>query len=244
MAGSVMNASFFEHNHQGWHWYEDPPKAQKPKKKKTQKQKSTQKPPVSYTQRFEGVQKALKESLHRALLQPTPVHVAHYQRLQQQWMQQSQSFASVWSQNLLRDVRLDDSARMPMAQWARPLYYQQKHHEEDKRLSSLSKRIGLFFIFHPQCTYAQSMAVLMEQLSQRYGFTIMGLRLSQGVLRGFEEAKPMPAAFPVNIDHSPALVAMDPVTKKVHVVSLRLESFEDIRQKLLVLETITKGNLS
>lgn len=223
---------FFDQEKQGWFWYEVT-------KREEKKQKPKQAPKQSYTQQFENIQKALKESLHRALLSPTPSHVAHYQHIQKLWMEKSAQFSKVWQQNLIRNIALDDMSSNPTAQWARPLYYKKTQAKEDMEIKSIRDRIGLFFIFDPKCPYAVKMASMLNKIKKTYGIEIIGFKTQKGEIHGFP-AELFNENFPVKITTSTTLIAVDPKTKQIYTLTKTMESFENIRGKLLTLSEVLR----
>jgi hypothetical protein len=80
---------------------------------------------------------------------------------------------------------------------------------------------------------------MLNKIKESYGIEIIGFKLNNGEIPGFP-AELFNANFPVKITTSTTLIAADTKTKQIYTLTKTMESFEDIRGKLLTLSEVLR----
>lgn len=231
-------ASFFDRQAEGWHWYET-----KKEEKKSEERKEDQKYqkkafiPINPTKWVEEQQKQLKESLNLALFNPNFENVKNYQILQKKMMDRSESFSEMWQRVIFSTPSLDENITFPITQVGRHAYLEIQQKKKNELIKKISKSYGLFFFFKGDCAYCHVFAPIVKQFAQKHKLEIMAISLDGGKIAEFPNTiRNNGAAQKLDIKTVPALIAVNPLTQKILPISYGVNSIEDLENRLLLLE--------
>ena len=239
-----VQAAFFEHQAEGWHWYHTPDIVlEEPKEPEVaQTPSAVFKTPSEVVKAY---QKALEARLHRAWVLPSFENVKAYQVMQQDLMQRSESFAKTWMQVVYQTPTLDYSLQFPMAHTARHVYLDQQKVQTQAQMKALAEDYGLLFFFDADCTYCRSFAPIVKQFAARYGFHVLAVSPDGQSLPEFLEVQPDNGLMQqLKIEVFPTLLAVNPKTQALLPLSYGFSSLDKIEERLMALITQQKENAS
>jgi conjugal transfer pilus assembly protein TraF len=236
---SNLNAHFFNEKAKGWHWYQRQRDVASDMKDKS-KPSEANKPNKAVAELAEK-RNVLEEAMAESILRPTPQNVARVQKLHYQWLNRSQRFSSLWMQNLLRTPELDATVKHPVTQFGIHLKKEDDQLKLEARVKALSHHYGLFFIYQGNCTFCQGMAGVVKQLSDKYGWKVLGISQDGQVLPEFPESKRDNGISQAwGIKGVPAVFVVNPETEQVIPIGHGLISLEQLEHNLL-LQLFKKG---
>ena len=239
LAVSNLQAHFFNEKAKGWHWYQ-------PQRDVASDMKDRSKPfeankPKSATDELSEKRKVLEEAMAESVLRPTPQNVARVQKLQYQWLNQSQKFSGIWMQNLLQNPNLDATVKHPVTQFGIHLKKEDDQLRLEARVKSLSQNYGLFFIYQGHCKFCQGMAGVVKQLSDKYGWKVLGISQDGHILPEFPESKrDNGISHAWGIKGVPAVFVVNPETEQVIPIGHGLISLDQLERNL-ILQLFQKG---
>lgn len=226
---STIHGHFFNEKAKGWHWYQ-----QREADPKRQERKGDPNVPPSAATELATQRKALEEALAESLLRPTPRNVARYQRLQYQWLTQSHAFASVWQQNLLQHPELDATVKNPVTQYGIHIKKEEDQLTLEATIKALSQQYGLFFIYQGNCKWCQGMGHIVKQLSEKYGWKVLGISQDGVRLKEFPASKldnGISQAW--GLRGVPAVFVVNPETEQVIPIGHGLISLDQLERNLI-----------
>lgn len=244
LSGANTHAHFFNEKAKGWHWYQrqrDVASNKAGPDRPHKKDKSEANKPNKAVTELAEKGKILEEAMAEAILRPTPQNVARVQKLQYQWINQSQKFSSLWMQNLLQNPELDATVKHPVTQFGIHLKKEDDQLKLETRVKSLSQHYGLFFIYQGNCTFCQGMAGVVKQLSDKYGWKVLGVSQDGIILPEFPDSK-----LDNGISHAwgikgvPSVFVVNPETEQVIPIGHGLISLEQLERNL-ILQLFKKG---
>lgn len=237
---STVEGHFFNEKAKGWHWYQLAVGSDRPHTKDKSKPSEANMPKNAVSELAEK-RKELDEAMAASILRPTSQNVARYQRLQSQWLNQSQTFASVWQHNLLQHPELDATVKHPVTQYGIQLKKEDDQRRLKHQIKGLSTQYGLFFIYQGQCKFCQGMAGVVKLLSETYGWKVLGISQDGVILPEFPDSKRdngLSQAW--GIRGVPAVFAVNPTSEEVIPIGHGLISLDQLERNL-ILQLIQKG---
>jgi conjugal transfer pilus assembly protein TraF len=249
---SNVQAHFFNEKAKGWHWYQRQRdvasnKAGSNKQDSSDKNRSKAEKSngcnitVPAVEELAEKRKVLEEAMAESILRPTPQSVARVQRLQYQWINQSQQFSSVWMQNLLQNPELDATVKHPVTQFGIHIKKEADQLKLEARVKSLSQYYGLFYIYQGNCKFCQGMARVVKQLSDKYGWKVLGVSQDGMMLSEFPESKRDNGISQAwGIKGVPAVFVVNPETEQVIPIGHGLISLDQLERNL-ILQLFKKG---
>ena len=159
---------FWSDHARGWHWYER-------LSDKHDHQPLPSIPLAQATPVIAQVKAHVTALKHRAILQPTPAHVAEYIAAQNALSAQSHRFATVWQRVLWANPALAVHSATPLSAVGTQVRQTAQFHANQQALKQLAQRVGLIFFFDNRCLYCQAYAPIIKRLSKRYGFSVMAI---------------------------------------------------------------------
>lgn len=220
---------FWSEHEKGWHWYDDPAPAVN---------NSKDAPVGDPVQQMEAWHQQVKQTLDRAILNPTQENVKAYITLQNQVAEQSGRFALAWRTALLNNPELDYSLSHPTNNLGKQIYLGEQKTQEDEAIATLAKHSGLFFFYRSNCPYCQRFAPIVKDFSTRYGIAVVPITTDGISLPAFPHSQidqGQAARFKVNVE--PALFTVDPYTQKIVPVGYGLMSQDELRARILAIAT-------
>ncbi len=230
-----VQAAFFEHQAEGWHWYHTPDIVlEEPKEPEVaQTPSAVFKTPSEVVKAY---QKALEARLHRAWVLPSFENVKAYQVMQQDLMQRSETFAKTWMQVVYQTPRLDYSLQFPISHRARHVYLDQQKDYRHQTIKALSEDYGLLFFFEADCAYCRRFAPIVKQFAAQYGFSLLAVSVDGRTLPEFLEAQPDNGLMQkLNIEVFPTLLAINPKTQALLPLSYGFSSLDKIEERCMAL---------
>lgn len=232
-----VDAHFFNEKAQGWHWYQVETKPTK-KDKPQQYEVAT---PKSAVEELAEKRKALEEAMAEAILRPNPRNVIKAQQMQHKLLNQSQKFSAVWMQNLLQNPELDATVKHPVTQFGIRLKKEDDQFKIEDRVKELSRHYGLFFIYQGNCRFCKGMAGVVKQLSDKYGWKVLGVSQDGVVLPEFPESKRDNGISQAwGIKGVPSVFVVNPETEQVIPIGHGLISLDQLEHNL-ILQLFKKG---
>lgn len=252
LALSKLQAHFFNEKAKGWHWYQpaagptrDDPWTHKQKDAASDKSKTETSNGCNVTlpavSELAEKRKVLEEAMAESVLRPTPQSVTRVQKLHYQWLNQSQKFSSLWTQSLLQNPELDATVKHPVTQFGIHLKKEDDQLKLESRVKVLSQHYGLFFIYQGNCTFCQGMAGIVKQLSDKYGWKVLGISQDGHVLPEFPESKRDNGISQAwGIKGVPAVFVVNPEIEQVIPIGHGLISLDQLEHNL-ILQLFQKG---
>lgn len=232
----TLSANFFERHAEGWHWYQDPPKAEKTLEAQAEKPGLVMSKPLTASEQIKAQRQALEESLGEAIIKPTSENIKKYIVLQRKLLDQSSKFADEWQRVVMTHPELDESLQNPIDQNALQVFYAEKNKDIQAKIKSLAGSYGLFFFFKGQCPYCHSFSPIVKNFAQKYNWDVLAISLDGGKLREFPHAKnDNGVATNLGIAHVPALIAINPKTGDMLPLAYGMVSESEIEKRVMLL---------
>lgn len=251
---SNLQAHFFNEKAKGWHWYQRDVESKKAAPeldrqrdagpdRPHKKDKSEASKPNKAVAELAEKQKALEEAMAESILRPTRQNVACVQKLQYKWLNRSQKFSGVWMQNLLQNPELDATVKHPVTQFGIHLKKEDEQIRLETRVKALSPHYGLFFVYQGNCKFCQGMAGVVKQLSDKYGWKVLGVSQDGLMLPEFPDSKrDNGISHAWGIKGVPAVFVVNPETEQVIPIGHGLISLDQLERNL-ILQVLQKGRL-
>jgi conjugal transfer pilus assembly protein TraF len=252
LSASNVYAHFFNEKAKGWHWYQRAAARDDPWTHKQRDAASDINNSKSETSNGCNVtlpaakelaekRKVLEEATAEAILRPTPQSVTRVQKLQYKWLNQSQKFSGVWMQNLLQNPELDATVKHPVTQFGIHLQKEADQLKLEARVKALSQHYGLFFIYQGSCMFCHGMAGVVKQLSDKYGWKVLGVSQDGLMLPEFPDSKrDNGISHAWGIKGVPAVFVVNPETEQVIPIGHGLISLDQLERNL-ILQLFKKG---
>lgn len=173
-----LQASFYNDQGRGWHWYE--PTSLEPKEMK----EST---PTSASSVVARYKKTLEEKLAKAWLHPTVDNIKAYQTMQKEMLDRSQLFSEVWMQSVFTHPELDYTLIAPTNHVARHVYLDHEKQRTKDLIRSLSKEYGLFFFFKGNCSYCHAFAPIVKAFAEEHQWDVLAISMDGSVCETFPQ---------------------------------------------------------
>lgn len=200
------NATFYQHERDGWHFYDDPPPekdltkapserpAEKPEPEKAESdpQEPRKAPPGPKPMSVKWIKENVAAFRRRAINNPTRKNVRAYMYLQKAAMDKASRFSEVSSEVTVGDPYLDEKARRPTATYAVNAAQRRASRSSRGTLKALGEtdNVGLLFVFSSDCPYCRTQAPVLKRFGELYKLPIRAVSLDGNHMPG----KPFPAA--------------------------------------------------
>jgi len=211
----------------GWHWYNEP------HPKKTEKIKNTSQKTLA-TQQMTAVKFLVKESLDKAVLYPTEQNIRTYLILQNYLTQHAAFFSQLWQKTLLDYPTLDFGVEHPTENDAQPILYSQEDQAEQAAIDADAKTDGLFFFYRGKNALDQAFAPTVKAFSTQNNISLIPISVDGTTLPIFAHNQlDQGQALKLGIHVFPALVLVNPATKKVQPIHYGFASQDELRNRFL-----------
>ncbi|CAM4390750.1 MAG: hypothetical protein LEGION0398_MBIBDBAK_00167 [Legionellaceae bacterium] len=224
--------TYYDAHAKGWHWYDDPA----PKKEKIESEVEEKIQTAEET--LHAVRAKIKESLAKAILEPTDTNVARYIANQNAMTERAHQFSKAWQKALWQHPELDTSIINPTNSVATKIYHQEKEGNVEKAIRALSKQSGLFFFYRSTCPYCQQFAPILKAFGERYGLSIIPITTDGISLPEFPNSlidKGQSKKFHVEVE--PSLFAVNPYTHKAYPIAYGLVTEDNLKQRIYDIAT-------
>lgn len=240
-------ASFFGEHARGWHWYEALPLIEEPDRLKqtSESEENTPPRPKTPSELIKAYREVLESRLHAAWVNPTPQNLKAYQEMQKDLMDRSQTFATVWMQNVFQNPGLDHTLVSPVNQQGRHLQIDLEKDRTARTIQNLSQDYGLFFFFSEKCPYCHQFAPIVKRFAETYGWEVIAISVDadasgRGSLAEFPNAQNDNGLFEAwGLKVLPSLFAVNPKTKSTIPIAYGLTSLDEMENRIMTLVTST-----
>ena len=147
-------------------------------------------PAPSATQRIEALRRELAEFRAAAILDPSPVKVGAYLRLQQATLERAAVFSDAFRRTVWASPELDYTLTRPVGALAKQLWSDARRDERDAALRGLSERYGLIYLGHAACSECRVFGPLLRAFALRHGLDVLAVSMTGEALEGWPEAVP------------------------------------------------------
>ena len=177
----------------GWFWYKDPKPQVKPKKADAAKSSEAPQPakhPALVA--HEALQKELTESLQIATMDPSEENIARFLGAWYEARKKSSEFADfarTFSWANPQFSRIASTNGRPSNLMAIRVHDEEKRGVAKKRVASLAKTHGLFFVFKSDCPYCHTFSPVLKEFQERYGFKVLPISLDGPGIPNYERAQ-------------------------------------------------------
>lgn len=193
-AAKPGEGSFWDKSSEGYWWYAREPVRKKPEQKKPEEAKppvvaqakpekkqeegpaAKKAPPVGSTA---WIQKNLDSYMQLALDNPTVANVRAYLYVQRLALDRSEQFANSGRLAVEGDPFLDEAARGPIAGGANIRNRAYRVAENERLLSRLYSKVGVFYVFKNACELCDEQAGVLKQMESIYGLTVKAVSLDE-----------------------------------------------------------------
>ena len=230
----------------GWHFYcdrqEEEPQEAEPPPPPTPPSAGNDR---SATERIEAMRKALEEARAAAILDPSPVNVTAYLRLQQETLQRAAAFSDAFRRAVWATPELDYTLRRPVGALAKQVWSDGRRRDRDAALARLGERYGLIYLGHAGCAACRVFGPLLRAFAQRHGLDVLAVSLSGEALEGWPEAvADQGRAVRLGLGDAPvpALVLFDTETKRVLPVGFGVMAEDEMAERIFALTALEPGH--
>ena len=224
----------------GWHFYcdredESPEAIPAPSPEIT---------PPSAQARILEMRRELEEARATAILDPSPVNVTAYLRLQQAALQRSAAFSDSFRRTVWATPALDYTLRRPVGALAKQLWSDERRAARDAAVASLGERYGLIYLGDPSCGACRVAGPLLRAFALRHGLDVLAVSMSGGALEGWPEAVAddgRAARLGLAAGPLPAVALFDTETRQVLPVGFGVLAEDQLAERIYALTALEVG---
>ena len=237
VSANISNAeptsNYFSTHERGWHWYQAEPGRDD---ENTEQDSANPLIPqnTTATEELKQFQKRLEEVKAEAVMNPTPLNVLNYQKMQYEMLERSHKFAQIWMQNVYKNYSIDYSLQSPSSQNARHIYYEQQTEAKEHKISELSRKYGLFYFFKRDCRYCDVFAPVVKRFSEKYHWEVLAVSQFGERSEIFKRnAADNGLAETWGVSTYPSLFAVNPKTGHVIPIAHGMISIEEMEERII-----------
>jgi conjugal transfer pilus assembly protein TraF len=229
LSSSLHASGWHSRRTEGWVWHEE-----KLVEEDIPIECKDQVPSRTNAEKAANIQRELEELKATAVLYPTQENVANFVRFQNQQIDRSAKFASVWQEVILETPDLDYTQQMPVSQYGKKVYNASIESEKRSLIQELSKKYGLFFFYQSSCKYSVAFARVVKEFSKRHNWDVLAISLDGGELDEFPDFKiDNGSADAFGVKAVPALFVVDPDEGSSSVISYGAVALDKIEDNIL-----------
>ena len=228
----------------GWHFYCDR-QEEEPERAEPAPAPHSGQTGRSATERIEAMRRALEEARAEAILDPTPVNVTAYLRLQQETLQRAAAFSDAFRRTVWSTPELDYTLRRPVGALAKQVWSDERRQAREAALARLGERYGLIYLGHAGCAACKVFGPLLRAFATRHGLDVLAVSLTGEALEGWPGAVPdngRAARLGLGGGPVPALVLFDTVTKRVLAVGFGVMAEDEMAERIFALTALEPGH--
>ena len=199
----------------------------------------------SATERILTLRRALEEARAEAILDPTPVKVVAYLRLQQETLQRAAAFSDVFRRTVWATPELDYTLKRPVGALAKQVWSDERRQARDTALARLGDRYGLIYLGHAGCAGCKVFGPLLRAFAMRHGLDVLAVSLTGAALEGWPEAvadNGRAARLGLGNAPVPALALFDTRTKRVLPVGFGVLAEDEMAERIFALTALEPGH--
>ena len=225
----------------GWHFYCD--RAEEDEAPPPEPSVSVPEP-QSATGRIAAMRARLEEARARAVLDPSPEHVAAYLHLQKEALRRAAVFSDAFRRTVWATPALDYTLTRPVGALGKRLWSDERRAARDAALGRLSERYGLIYLGHAGCAGCKVFGPLLRAFALRHGLDVLAVSMTGEALDGWPEAVPddgRAARLGLAGVPLPAVVLFDTETKTVLPVGFGVLAEDQLAERMFVLTQLETG---
>lgn len=239
----IAQADFLEDPlKQGWHWYPPEKSESEIPKEKTSKKTAKADP----LERIQGIRQELERRKAQAVLEPTEKNILSYLTYQnEQVLERAGAFADQFRRVGWAHPELDHHIQPPINNLGKRVWLEQRQASEKNAVQELGKHYGLFFFFRSDCPYCHQFAPILQDFAKRNGLTVIPVSLDGGGLPEYPNPQRNNGQFERLTGKQavvPAVLAVNPQTQKVVLISYGLVAQDELQQRIYVLTQTEVGH--
>lgn len=191
-----------------------------------------------------AAERAIFENAKAAMvLDPTPVNVETYMRLQKRWVDNSAYMTSQWKRVVWANPDLDPSVEWPTSQLGRQTEQDLERAAEQASIEAVKDRYGIFYFGAGDCDFCAVYEQILIGFADRHGVTILPVSTDGKPLSGFEayQVDTGQRASMGIAEVSPALALFDSTTGDVIPVGYGMLTISELEYRIRALTTLDTG---
>ena len=233
---------FFQHQEEGWFWYQDPREAVPPAIPEAPEDEPPAAQPGQPELKKPGVEPFsaawLRENmprlLDRAINDPTEKNVKAYEYAKRVMLDRAQRYAEMTRHVIANDPNLDENNRVPFATFAKQSFLRTQKAELGKAMTYLSEKAGIWMFFDSTCDFCHIQAQTVLKVSEDFGFITRFISVNgQGLpmLREYYDDNGWAKA--LGLKMTPTTVLVVP-PDKFYIVSQGAMAEDQLQERILV----------
>lgn len=245
---AASGIEYLKERERGWFWYE-PIEIPVEKKPETEKKPESQtsvapNPYLDPSAAMKAYQKSIEDARNLAILDPTPVNVKNYMRVQKEAMNRSVLFADTWRRVLWGSPELDESIRSPMGKAGMDVHKRLVREDKESAMSALAQTDGIFFFFKNSCPYCHAQAPILKSFAARYGISVIPISLDGEGLPEYPNPSPdIGWADRLGVSATPAMFMVNPRTGEIVPLAYGVISEEEIKDRVYMIAMKRVGDI-
>ena len=244
----IFATSFYEDKARGWFWYEET--EVEPEIEEIESVPVLAPEPIPITApilspseqlKAQGV--ALENAMATAILAPTPENYVEYLALSKAVQEQSQTFATGFSQAIALNPAYDYSLESPNNTQAIVANNDKNNKENNAAIAAMANETALLFFFRSDCPYCHRFAPIVKKFSGFFGFTVIPISLDNKGLPEYPYPKEnLQLVHQLDIKVVPAVALMKPSTNELAIVGFGYSDWTTLVKKMLFAGQQLAGN--
>ncbi|MDY0012208.1 MAG: conjugal transfer protein TraF [Rhodocyclaceae bacterium] len=235
-----VTARYWSDSWRGWHFYEDPPAAER--ERPTLPEQAVSSAPASRAAElveFERLQKTLEDTRNIAIMRPTEANVRRYMELESQVVARASYFADVAQRVAWATPELDPTLQgRPVNAKALEVFEQNQQARRSRAIADLGKDHVLFFFYRSDCPYCHAFAPILAAFQARHGIQVVAVSMDGGSMPGFPEARPDNGiATTLKVTQVPAVFLAQPFTGRITPIGFGVLSESQLLERLAIVTT-------
>ena len=235
-----VTARYWSDSWRGWHFYEDPPAAER--ERPTLPEQAVSSAPASRAAElveFERLQKTLEDTRNIAIMRPTEANVRRYMELESQVVARASYFADVAQRVAWATPELDPTLQgRPVNAKALEVFEQTQQAGRSRAIADLGADHVLFFFYRSDCPYCHAFAPILAAFQARHGIQVVAVSMDGGPMPGFPEARPDNGiATTLKVTQVPAVFLAQPFTGTITPIGFGVLSESQLLERLAIVST-------
>lgn len=240
----ALSASFYDDKARGWFWYEENNvAAEEAEQEPLHAPEPSPAVVMSPSAQLKAQGVALENAMATAILTPTPENYVEYLALSKAVQEQSQTFASGFSQAITQNPSYDYSLESPNNAQAIIANNELTNEQNNATIATMADENALLFFFRSDCPYCHRFAPIVKKFSGFFGFTVIPISLDgQGLSEYPYPKENLQLAHQLKIKVVPAVALMKPSTNELAIVGFGYSSWTELIKKMLFAGQKLAGN--
>ena len=236
----MMAAARIGDTAEGFHWYtQTPTEDTRPASNAQPDIEQTQSAaPKNATEALHRLTEATKNTMSKALLNPTVKNTAAYMRAQQFWAKRDQKFVQSWQQALLLHPELDYQLNFPTDNGAIALRNDAQNKLLGTTLNQMSKRFGLIVFYQGRALMSQKFLSILLPFADAHHFAMVSVTTDDTPIVGLPNPRAVPLfkltkSLNLQARYLPAVYLVDLKRRELHPLSYGFISRHDLALRCL-----------